>query len=109
MREVDLTAFATELANGAYVIDVRGSHEYRAGHVPGAHPAPLSALGAVVSALPRGLGRPRDLRERQPQPPGHRAPFEALGVDAVPVAGGTAAWARAGHSLDRGAVAAESA
>ncbi|MCX5345948.1 hypothetical protein OG315_40525 [Streptomyces atratus] len=32
--------------------------------------------------------------------------LEAPGVDAVSVAGGTVAWARAGHSLDRGAAAA---
>ncbi|MEU6019564.1 rhodanese-like domain-containing protein [Streptomyces sp. NPDC047515] len=108
MREVDLTVFAAELANGAFVIDVREPDEYRAGHVPGAHPAPLSELGAVVSALPRG----RTVYvicasgNRSGRAVEH---LEALGVDAVPVAGGTAVWARAGHSLDHGVAAAESA
>ncbi|MFB7187125.1 rhodanese-like domain-containing protein [Streptomyces sp. NPDC056178] len=108
MCEVDLTVFAAELANGAFVIDVPEPDEYRAGHVPGTHPAPPSALGAVVSALPGDrtvsvICASGSLGRRAAE---H---VEALGAGAVPVAGGTAAGARAGHSLDHGAAAAESA
>ncbi|MFE4335908.1 rhodanese-like domain-containing protein [Streptomyces sp. NPDC056831] len=104
MREVDLTVFAAELANGAFVIDVREPDEYQAGRVRGAHPAPLSTLGAVVSALPG------DQRVYVICASGNRSGraaehIEALGADAVSVAGGTAAWARAGHFLDCGAAA----
>ncbi|MFF9511000.1 rhodanese-like domain-containing protein [Streptomyces sp. NPDC014724] len=108
MREVDLTVFAAELANGAFVIDVLESDEYRVGHVPGAQPAPLPALGAVVSALPgdRAVSVICASGNRSRWATEH---LEALGVDAVPVTGGIAARARAGHSLDHGAAAAESA
>ncbi|MCX5345947.1 rhodanese-like domain-containing protein [Streptomyces atratus] len=46
MREVDLTVFAAQLVNGAFVIDVREPDEYQAGHVPGTTPrrCPRSAL-----------------------------------------------------------------
>ncbi|MFD4857950.1 rhodanese-like domain-containing protein [Streptomyces atratus] len=86
------------------MIDVREPDEYRAGHVPGAHPAPLSTLGAVVSALPGD--EPVYVICASGNRSGWAAEqLEALGVDAVSVAGGTAAWTRAGHSLDRGAAA----
>ncbi|MGW1104472.1 rhodanese-like domain-containing protein [Streptomyces sp. NPDC002540] len=108
MREADLTVLAAALANGAFVIDVPEPDECRAGHVPGARPAPPSALGAVVSALPGD--RTVSVICASGSRSGRAAErVEALGADAVPVAGGTAAGARAGHPLDHGAAAAESA
>ncbi|MFB6712937.1 MULTISPECIES: rhodanese-like domain-containing protein [unclassified Streptomyces] len=106
MREVDLTVFAAEFANGAFAIDVPEPDEYRAGHVPGSHPAPVSTLGAVVRPLPGDRTASVICASGSRRATGH---VEALGADAVPVAGGTAAGARAGHSLDHGAAAAESA
>ncbi|MFD3658172.1 rhodanese-like domain-containing protein [Streptomyces sp. NPDC058620] len=104
MREVDLAVLASELANGAFVIDVREPEEYQAGHVPGAHLVSLSTLDAAVSALPEG----RTVYvicasgNRSGRAVEH---LEALGVDAASVAGGTAAWAWAGRPIDRGAAA----
>ncbi|MFF2409244.1 rhodanese-like domain-containing protein [Streptomyces sp. NPDC058092] len=104
MREVDLNVFAAKLANGAFVIDVREPDEYRAGHVPGAHLAPLSTLDAAVSALPgdRTVYVICASGNRSGRATEH---LQARGVDAVSVAGGTAAWARAGRPIDRGAAA----
>ncbi|MEU8619614.1 rhodanese-like domain-containing protein [Streptomyces sp. NPDC048623] len=98
MREVDLNVFATELAAGAFVIDVREPDEYVAGHVPGARPAPLSALGAALAELPA------DRTVYVICASGNRSlwaadQLAARGVDAVSVAGGTKGWARAGRPL----------
>lgn len=40
------------------VVDVRPSHEYREGHVPGALSLPLAELGADPSVLPKDLDAP---------------------------------------------------
>ncbi|MFJ2899395.1 rhodanese-like domain-containing protein [Streptomyces sp. NPDC087218] len=102
MCEVDLEAFAAELAAGAFVVDVREPDEYLAGHVPGVHSALLSAFDSVPCALPEG--RPvyvicasgnRSLRAAER--------LAARGVDALSVAGGTKGWARAGRPLVSGA------
>ncbi|WP_327241403.1 rhodanese-like domain-containing protein [Streptomyces sp. NBC_01320] len=104
MREVDLDVFAAKLANGAFVIDVREPDEYRAGHVPGARLAPLSTLGAVADDLPSD--RPVYVMCASGNRSGRAAEhLQAIGVDAVSVAGGTAARARAGCPVARGAAA----
>ncbi|MFE0700963.1 rhodanese-like domain-containing protein [Streptomyces sp. NPDC058872] len=104
MREVNLDVFAAELAHGAFVIDVRETDEYAAGHVPGALNTPLSTLGSALGGLPGD--RPvyvicasgnRSLWAAE-----HLA---ALGMDAVSVAGGTAGWARTGRPLAHGTTA----
>ncbi|MFI0990457.1 rhodanese-like domain-containing protein [Streptomyces exfoliatus] len=104
MREVGVDAFAADLVDGAFVIDVRESDEYTAGHVPGALSTPLSALGAVLGELPGD--RPVYVicasGNRSAWAAEHLA---ALGVDAVSVAGGTASWAGTGRPLVRGRAA----
>lgn len=54
MRDVGLDDFAAEIAHVAFVVGVRESDGYLAGHVPSARSVPLSELGAVVSDLPGG-------------------------------------------------------
>ncbi|GAB2826577.1 hypothetical protein GCM10027073_64580 [Streptomyces chlorus] len=96
MRETGLDVFAAELAHGAFVIDVRESNEYAAGHVPGAFSTPLSALGAVIGDLPGD--RPVYVICTGGNRSGWAAEhLAALGMDAV--AGGTAGWARTGRPL----------
>lgn len=101
MRETDLDVFAAELADGAFVIDVREFDEYAAGHVPGALSLPLSALGAALGELP--VDRPVYVicasGNRSAWAAEHLAGF---GLDAVSVVGGTAGWDRAGRPLVRG-------
>jgi rhodanese-related sulfurtransferase len=98
MLEIDPEAFAAAHAAGAYVIDVREAEEYVAGHVPGARLARLFHLASVVPQLP----------STEPVyvicASGNRSKaatgmLRRAGIDAHSVAGGTAAWARAGRPL----------
>ncbi|MFB8031470.1 rhodanese-like domain-containing protein [Streptomyces sp. NPDC056004] len=101
MRETDLDVFAAELANGAFVIDVREFDEYAAAHVPGALNLPLSALDAALGELP--VDQPVYVICAS----GNRSAWAAehlagSKVDAVSVAGGTAGWTRTGRPLVHG-------
>jgi rhodanese-related sulfurtransferase len=102
MREVSQDAFAAAHDGGAVVIDVREPYEYVTGHVPGARLVPLAQIASARADLPR------DQRVYVICASGNRslaaADFLAHGgVDAVSVAGGTGAWARAGRPVVRGA------
>jgi rhodanese-related sulfurtransferase len=101
MREVDLAAFAAAHRDGATVIDVREPFEYLTGHVPGAALVPLGHLPARLAGLPR------DVPVYVICASGNRSLAAAdylarAGIDAWSVAGGTGAWARAGHCIVRG-------
>jgi len=54
VEQVSASELEARLARGDVVLlDVRPVAEYRAGHIPGAVSAPLSALPAIASTLPR--------------------------------------------------------
>ncbi|MDX6757937.1 MULTISPECIES: rhodanese-like domain-containing protein [Streptomyces] len=100
-REVDLETFAEAWTAGAVVLDVREPEEYRAGHVPGARLAPMSALAAALPRVPKGRtvyvicasgNRSQWAADR----------LAAVGMDAVSVAGGTRGWAGAGRPVVTG-------
>jgi rhodanese-related sulfurtransferase len=83
------------------VLDVREPHEYVAGHVPGARLIPEGQV----------LGRVHELPRREPvyvicQTGGRSARVCELlgrrGIDARSVAGGSQAWAAAGHPVVAG-------
>jgi rhodanese-related sulfurtransferase len=104
MREVDQTTFDTAHRDGAFVIDVREVSEYVAGHVPGARLIPMGQLASEAAKLPRD--RPVYVICAT----GNRSLVAAdllgrTGVDALSVAGGTAAWQRAGRPIVSGALA----
>jgi rhodanese-related sulfurtransferase len=102
MREITLAAFAARHRDGAVVIDVREPSEYLTGHVPGAELIPMGELAARVATLPRGV--PVHLICASGSRSLAAADYLArAGVDAWSVAGGTAAWRRAGHPVVRGA------
>ncbi|MFH0241249.1 rhodanese-like domain-containing protein [Streptomyces sp. HK10] len=99
--EIDQQRFAEAHVAGALVVDVRGSGEYRTGHVPGARSAPLSLLPLKLAELPKD----------HPvyvicQSGGRSAQATALlrdvGYDAHSVSGGTAAWIDAGRPVATG-------
>ena len=99
--EVDLSTFAAAHRDGALVIDVREPAEYADGHVSRAVPMPLGEVAARVGELPRGVPVYVICAS------GNRSLAAAdylvrAGVDARSVAGGTAAWLRAGHPVIRG-------
>ena len=106
--EVDVTAFATAHAAGAFVLDVREPLEYVSGHVPGALLIPMAQVHTHMGEVPRG------------EPvyvicaSGNRS-YTAAGwlrnadVDAISVAGGTSGWAAQRRPLVRGPKPDESA
>jgi rhodanese-related sulfurtransferase len=98
MREVSLAAFAAAQSDGAIVVDVREPGEYVGGHVPGATLVPMGQLTSRLHELPKGM--PIYLICAS----GNRSLamtnfLMRAGYDAYSVAGGTGAWARAGHPI----------
>ena len=99
--EVSLADFTTAHEHGALTVDVREGHEFASGHVPGARNIPLANLGEHLSELAaEAKGRPVFVVCAA----GHRSKGAARllvrsGIDARSVAGGTAAWARAGNRV----------
>lgn len=51
-KEVDPFEAASLVESGAFLLDVREHHEWRAGHAPGAAHIPLGELPARVGELP---------------------------------------------------------
>ncbi len=101
MREVHLAAFATAHSYGARVVDVREPGEYVGGHVPGATLVPMGELASRLSELPK------DMPIYVICASGNRSLsmtsfLMRAGYDAYSVAGGTGAWARAGHPIVMG-------
>ena len=100
-RTTDISSFAAAYDDDAFVVDCREPHEYVQGHVPGALLAPTSRVSAYVAALPRDRqvyvicqsgNRSRSVSDF----------FNANGMDAVSVDGGTSAWAGLGRPLAAG-------
>ncbi|KAA9111492.1 rhodanese-like domain-containing protein [Microbacterium rhizomatis] len=83
---------------GVPLIDVRESHEFEAGHIPGAVNLPMSSIGEHLDELPDGAfdvvceigGRSARVVEA----------LEARGHDATNVVGGTAGWVAAGYPVE---------
>ena len=96
--QVDIVVFTDAHAAGATIVDVREPDEFATGHVPGAHPIPL---GDLIERLDKISGANpvyvictsgnRSLKGA--------AIMIAAGHQAISVAGGTRAWARAGHPI----------
>jgi hydroxyacylglutathione hydrolase len=83
------------------VVDVRNASEYAAGHLPGAHHAPLGRLPEALERLPRGKTLAVHCQS------GARAMvalslLEARGFDAVHLAGDFAGWKAAGRPVEVG-------
>lgn len=101
LREVSLEELDAARRGGGRVIDVRESHEYVEGHVPGAELMPLRIVPARVQDLPRS--RPVYVicasGGRSAQAADH---LRRAGIDARSVAGGTTAWIRSGRPLATG-------
>jgi rhodanese-related sulfurtransferase len=98
MREVSLAAFAAAQSDGAIIVDVREPGEYVGGHVPGATLVPMGQLSSRLRELP--IDKPIYLICAS----GNRSLsmtnfLMRAGYDAYSVAGGTGAWARAGHPI----------
>ncbi len=98
--DIDIDRFAAS-ARGGIVVDVRERGEYAAGHIPGALPIPMGQLPGRLDELDRSQpvyvvcasgNRSRPMADL----------LRAAGFAAHSVAGGTAAWQRAGHPVEGG-------
>ena len=99
--EIDIAELARLRGDGVPLIDVREPDEYTAAHVPGAVLVPLATVpdnlaqvptdGTVYVICAKG-GRSLKAAEF----------YRGQGIDAVNVAGGTTAWADAGHPVSTG-------
>ncbi len=100
--EVDVERADVILSEGAArLIDVREEWEFHRRRVPGATLVPLALLPSRVDELPRDV-RILVICEHGSRSLAAAEFLRGRGFDAVSVAGGTAAWARAGKPLDQG-------
>jgi rhodanese-related sulfurtransferase len=100
--EVDLEAFASALASGAVVLDVRNPDEYEAAHVPGAALIPLGELRARLSEVPTGEPLYVICAVGGRSLTAAKALVDA-GYRAVSVSGGTNGWIERGGEVRTGA------
>lgn len=99
VQELKAAMDAGEVGAGD-LVDVREPYEYDQGHVPGAEPAPLHTVPALVPSLP--TDRPVYLVCAVGSRSAKAADYlSKLGIDAVNIEGGTADWMRAGYPVER--------
>jgi len=99
VQELKAAMDAGEVGAGD-LVDVREPYEYDQGHVPGAEPAPLHTVPALVPSLP--TDRPVYLICAVGSRSAKAADYlSKLGIDAVNIEGGTADWMRAGYPVER--------
>jgi rhodanese-related sulfurtransferase len=97
--EVDPSAAARELEEGAVALDVREDDEWDAGHIAGALHVPVGELGARLAEVPKDRVIVAVCRS------GNRSAHVALalaraGYRARNLAGGMKAWKRAGLPIE---------
>lgn len=98
-REIDIDEFATVLGEGASAVDVREPDEYDARHIPGVQLLPLSQIMARINEVPSE--RPvYVVCEHGARSLAVADALNDLGIEAVNVAGGTAAWETSGRPLN---------
>ena len=101
VKEVDIAALAGARQSGAVVLDVREDYEYEQAHVPGVTWIPLGDLAGRLGEVPPGEPVYVICASGNRSKTGARI-LESSGRVAVSVAGGTGAWLRAGHPVERG-------
>ena len=96
--EITVEELAIALDNGAWVLDVRETEEFDAGHVPNALHIPLGTLGEnqhlileheTLYVICKAGGRSMKAATL----------LESVGYEVVSVAGGTDEWAASGRDL----------
>jgi rhodanese-related sulfurtransferase len=97
LPEIDVDELDAAIGRGDHVVDVREDDEWRDGHVPGARHIALGTVTDRVGEFPSGVpvyvvchAGGRSARAA--------AWLRTQGIDAVNVAGGTAAWLASGRA-----------
>lgn len=98
--EVSIDDLESHLTSGGLVYDVREPDEFANGHVPGVIPLPMSALSQRWQEIPSDKGTVQILCATGNRSLSVAAALREAGIDAVSVAGGTVAWARAGRPVE---------
>lgn len=96
--EVDVSGVPVDLPEALAVLDVREDAEWAAGHIDGARHIPLMEVPVRMGELPldRQVLVVCRVGGRSAQATTY---LQAQGVDAVNLAGGMVAWARAGRPM----------
>jgi rhodanese-related sulfurtransferase len=94
-RVVDPDEAKEAMEQGAVLLDVRESHEWRSGHAPKARHIPLSQLGSRAKELPRNREILVVCRSGNRSARAARM-LSAQRTDVANVKGGMGAWARHG-------------
>jgi len=100
-RTVDVDGVRRLLADGAVLVDVRSSNEWRAGHAPSATHIPMEQLGSRMRLLPIGTPIVTACRagSRSAQA---AAMLRSAGYTVSNLRGGMLAWQRAGERIVTG-------
>ena len=96
--EVDVGGVPQEIPSATTVLDVREDIEWSAGHIEGSVHIPLMQVPGRVAELPAD-GQLLVVCKVGARSAQATAYLNAQGVDAVNLAGGLVAWARAGRPL----------
>ena len=97
MKSILITSLADQ--SDVTLVDVRDQNEYAAGHVPGGINIPLGQLRSRISEIP-STDTVHVICESGRRSAQATEALAALGINAVNVEGGTAAWTQAGLPLD---------
>lgn len=98
--EVTIEDLESHLEAGGLVVDVREAVEYDAGHVPGAIALPMSELQQRWREIPADQGRVHVVCAVGGRSMSVATALREAGIDAVTVAGGTAAWIQSGRPVE---------
>jgi rhodanese-related sulfurtransferase len=96
--EVDVRDLPDPLPSGLTLLDVREPDEWDGGHIAGAVHIPMMSVPAELAAIPTG-GQVLVVCAVGARSARVAAFLQQQGIDAVNLAGGMVAWARAGRPI----------
>lgn len=99
-QDIYTSELESKKREGARLIDVREREEYLSGHIPGAVNLPLSELVGREDEIGPNTVLICASGNRSSQAAAHLASQGRTGL--MNLSGGTAAWMRGGHDLNRG-------
>jgi rhodanese-related sulfurtransferase len=98
--EVTIDDLEAHIAQGGLVFDVRETQEYESGHIAGAIALPMSDLQQRWREIPADQGTVHVVCAVGGRSLSVATALREAGIDAVSVAGGTAAWIQSGRPVE---------